>query len=275
MAIKTILVHLADDQDCPTRLATAVRLAKRHGAHLVALYITRPLDLPIEVAGRAASLPFLEERAAKAEAVAAAVEAEFRGACERQNLTYDWIMQESDHLDALSQHAHAADLIVVSRGPDEHFEDRFRLRLAEELVMTTGLPILALPPGLPAVEIGRRVLVGWKPTREAVRALRDARPILARAEAVFLTTVRPTSEDAVATLEIQQYLERHGIPIQTLDVDEAAGGIGPTLLATAETHACDLLVTGAYGHNRLREMILGGVTRQLVRQSRLPLLLSH
>lgn len=275
MAIKTILVHLGDDQDCPARLKTAVGLAKRHRAHLVALYLTRPLDLPAEVAGRAASLPFLEERAAKAEETAKAVEAEFRAACERGALSFDWVVEESDHLESMSRHAHAADLVVVSRGPDRHFEDRFRLRLAEELVMVTGLPVLVLPAGLPAMEVGRRILVAWKPTREAVRALRDARPLLAAAEAVYLTTVHPTAGDAVATLAVQQYLERHEIAVQTLDVEEASGGTGATLLATAEAHGCDLLVSGAYGHARLREMILGGVTRSLMRGSRLPMLMSH
>jgi len=79
----------------------------------------------------------------------------------------------------------------------------------------------------------------------------------------------------VATLAVQQYLERHEIAVQTLDVEEVAGGTGATLLATAEAHGCDLLVSGAYGHTRLREMILGGVTRSLMRGSRLPMLMSH
>jgi nucleotide-binding universal stress UspA family protein len=79
----------------------------------------------------------------------------------------------------------------------------------------------------------------------------------------------------VAALEITHYLERQGIAAETIDVDANAEGIAATLLAVAETHGCDLVVAGAYGHSRLREVLFGGVTRTLFRFSRLPLLLSH
>lgn len=277
MALKTILVHLADDADAPARVAVAQALAKAHGAHLTALFITRPLDLPVEVTGRGASIAYLEESAAKREEAARALEAGFRADCEARSIQHDWIVEDSDHLDTLARHAHAADLILVSRGPDLHLEDRFRLRLAEELVLVTGLPILVLPPGYqpPQAALGQRILIGWKPTREAVRAVRDALPLLRQAAKVLLTTVRPTSEDAIATLELVQYLARQEVTVETLDVVESAEGIGATLLDTASMHRCDLIVSGAYGHSRLREMLLGGVTRALFRKAAVALLLSH
>jgi len=277
MALKTILVHLADDADAPARVAIAQALAKAHGAHLTALFISRPLDLPVEITGRGASLVYLEDSAAERDALARSLEAEFRATCEARGLSHDWIVEDSEHLDTLARHAHAADLIVVSRGPNRHLEDRVRLRLAEELVMVTGLPILILPPGFlaPAEVIGQRILIGWKPNREAVRAVRDALPLLQRAQRVLLATVRPTSEDAIATLEVAQYLARQEVTVETLDLAEAPGGIGETLLDAAAAHGCDLLVAGAYGHSRLREVLLGGVTRSLFRSATLPLLLSH
>jgi nucleotide-binding universal stress UspA family protein len=274
MGLKTILVHLANDEDHVARLATAMRLAKRHGAHLIALYITRPAERPAEVAGRTASLAYMRESAAEAEARARAVESEFTATCEREGLSYDWVMEDSEHLSSLAQRAHAADLVIVSRGPDVHFEDRFRLRLSEELVLVTGLPILILPPGAPALDPGQRVFVCWKPTREAVRALRDSLPLLAAAKSVHLGLVNPDKGDSVAALEIQQYLSRHGIKAQTLDLP-AQGSIGETLLAGAAAHGCDLIVSGAYGHTRLREVLTGGVTRSMLRHATVPLLLSH
>ncbi len=275
MALKTILVHLADDPDHVARLATAMRLAKRHGAHLVALYVTQPYGLPHEVAGRGASLTYLRDSKTRTEEMARKVKAEFVAACDREGLTYDWLVEDSEHLDSLARHAQAADLVVVSRDADKHFEDRFRLLLPEELVMVTGLPILVLPPDFPSADPGRRILVCWKPTREAVRAIRDALPLLVAAEAVFIATVRPTTEDAVATLAVQQYLARHGVTVETLDVQEGSGGVGATLLHVAEAHGCDLVVSGAYGHARLREVLVGGVTRALFRHAKVPLLLSH
>lgn len=274
MGLKTILVHLANDEDHVARLATAMRLAKRHGAHLIALYITRPGERPAEVAGRTASLAYMRESAEEAEARARAVESEFASTCEREGLSYDWVMEDSEHLDSLAQRAHAADLVIVSRGPDLHFEDRFRLRLSEELVLVTGLPIMILPPGAKAQDPGQRIFVCWKPTREAVRALRDSLPLLAAAQSVYLGLVNPDEGDSVAALEIQQFLSRHGVTAQTLDLP-AQGSIGESLLAGAAAHNCDLIVSGAYGHTRLREVLTGGVTRSLLRHATVPLLLSH
>ena len=277
MALKTILVHLADDPDHLARFEAALALAKRHSAHLTALFITRPLDVPVEVTGRGASVVFLEESAANREKKARELEAEFKQSCSAKGISHDWIVEDSDHLDSLSRHAHAADVVIVSRGPDLHLEDRFRLRLAEELVLVTGLPIMVLPAGYAAgaTPIGRRILIGWKPTRQAVRAVRDALPFLQAAQKVLLTTVRPTTTDAISTLEIAQYLTRQEVSAETLDVDEASGGVGETLLAAADTHECDLIVLGAYGNSRLKEVLFGGVTRDLFRHSKIPLLLSH
>jgi nucleotide-binding universal stress UspA family protein len=277
MALTTILVHLARDADAPARLAVAESLAKAHGAHLTALFLSRSLGLPPEIAGRGLSRAFLEGEAERAAESARSLEEEFRERASRRELSHDWIVADAEHLEALQTHAHAADLIIVSRGRDETLEDRVRLRLAEELVLVTGLPVLILPDGYAATAaaLGRRVLVGWKATREAVRALRDALPILQRAERVLLTAVRPAEGDAVAALEITQYLARQGITADTIDVEANAGGIAATLLAVAEAHGCDLIVAGAYGHSRLREVLFGGVTRTLFRSSRLPLLLSH
>jgi len=278
MALTTILVHLGRDADAPARLAAAQALAKVHGAHLTALYLMRPTTLPAAATGRGLSRTYLEEEAENATTGARVLEESFREAAERLGLAHDWIVEDSDNLAALAKHGHAADLIVVSRGPEQHLEDRVRLRLAEELVLVTGLPILILPTGYepaPAACIGQQVAVAWKPTREAVRALRDALPILQHAQRVVLTTVQPSGEDAVSALEVVQYLRRQGVGAETVDVPEAEGGVAETLLAVAETHGCDLLVAGAYGHSRLREVLFGGVTRTLFRSSKLPLLLSH
>lgn len=275
MALKTILVHLADDADHIARLKTAKTLAKQHGAHLTALFITRPMDLPPQITGRGASIAYAREAQARAEEKAKALEAEFGQHCQASGLSHDWIVEDKEHLEALTEHAHAADLVIVSRGQNQHLEDRVRMRLAEELVMITGLPILVLPTGYTPAPLGKRILIGWKPTREAVRAVRDSLPLLQQADEVMLATVRPTGRDAVSALEIQQYLQRQDVKAETFDFEESDGGAGETLLGVAQAHNRDLIVIGAYGHSRLREVILGGVTRTLFTRSPLPLLMSH
>ncbi len=275
MAFKTILVHVADDPDNAARLMTAQRLAKQEGAHLTALFAARSIEMPIT--GRGASLAFLESGLERARELAQALEEQFRSSCEARGQSHDWIVEDKEHLDSLARHAHAADLVVVSRSADQHLEDRFRLRLAEELVLITGLPILALPPGYRAPERppGKRVLVAWKPTREALRALRDALPLLRRAEKTFLVTVGPKAKDAVSLLEVSQFLQRHDVSVETRDVAEGEGGAGQTLIDQASAHGCDLIVAGAYGHARLRQVLMGGVSRRLLRHAPQALLLSH
>jgi len=279
MALTTILVHLAHDPESEGRLAVAEALAKAHGAHLTALFLTPPLAMPAAVAGRGLSRAFLEGEAESAAESAGALEAAFRARAERLALSHDWVVEDADNLAALAKHGHAADLIVVSRNLDQNLEDRVRLHVPEELVLATGLPILVLPDGYaPAAAsgpLGQRVLLAWKPTREAVRALRDALPILRRAGKVIVATIRPTGDDAISVLELLQYLRRQGIEAESIDMADNGAGVAATLLDIAAAHGVDLLVSGAYGHSRLREVLFGGVTRTLFRTSRVPLLLSH
>ncbi len=274
MGLKTIVVHLTNDKDHATRMAIAKSLAREHEAFLTALYITRPSDNLQHIAGRGVSVAFLEEAVESAERHAKEVEAEFKDFCSREKIPNEWIVADGEHLELLAKHAHAADLLIVTRPEDEHLEDRVRTRLAEEVIMSSGLPVLVLPPDFKSEWSPKRVLIAWKGTREAVRAVRDSLSILQAADKVLVGSVRPSAEDAVSTLEVTQYLKRHGIETETIDLTEE-NGTGRTLLNLAEAHDCDLLVAGAYGHSRLRELIVGGVTRHLMRHATVPLLLSH
>lgn len=274
MALKTLLVHLAGDKDHAARLALAGQLAKQHGAHLVGLFISRPLDLAPEIAGRAASLAFVEAQAVKRLETAKRLSQDFSDFCHREQLTHDWIVEDRDHLEALARHAHAADMVIVSRGPEKTLEDRARLHLAEELVIVSGLPVFVLPEGYQAAPLGQKILVAWKPTREAVRAIGDALPLLTQAQEVKLATVAEEAHDALSHQAVRQHLLRHGVPVESLPLSKEEG-VATALLKAARQQASDLIVLGAYSHARWREVLFGGVTRALFRQSRLPLLMSH
>ncbi len=274
MGLKTIVVHLTNDKDHASRMAVAKSLARQHDAFLTALYITRPSDSLQHIAGRGVSQVFLDEAKESAERHAKELEQEFKDYCARQNIPNEWIVADGEHLEEMARHAHAADLLIVTRPQDEHLEDRVRPRLAEEVIMNSGLPVMVLPPEFKNDWTPKRILIGWKGTREAVRAVRDSLSILQEADEVMVGTVRPSAEDAISTLEITKYLERQGIVAETIDLTEEDGA-GRTLLSMASAHQCDLLVAGAYGHSRLREIFVGGVTRHLLRHSDMPLLLSH
>ncbi len=275
MAIKTIVVHVTNDEDHAGRIAAAKSLARQHDAFLIALYVTRPADQLQHIAGRGVSRAFLDQARESAERHAEEVEAEFTSSCERNSIPFEWIVADGEHLELMAQQAHAADLLIVTRPSDRYLEDRLRPRFAEEVIMNTGLPVMVLPPGFKGDWTPKRVLIGWKGTREAVRAVRDSLSILQKADSVLVGTIRPSEADAVSTIEIRRYLERQGVDCDVIDMQEEDGGTGKTLLSMAAAHDCDLLVTGAYGHSRLREIFVGGVTRTLMRNAQIPLLLSH
>ncbi|WP_119165415.1 universal stress protein [Algihabitans albus] len=275
MPIKTILVHLANDAHHVERLDVAVRLAKQHNAHITALFITFPVGMPASVAGRGASAVFLAEAQEQARARAAALEKEFEGTCSNQGVSHTWVVEDGSHQQVLSRHAHVADLMIVSHSePGEYLEDRFRLRLAEELVLEVGCPVLLLPRLKPVPPFGENILIGWRSNREAVRAVRGSLDLLRAAGSVTVATVGPTPEDKLSEHELVAYLARHGIRAEGVNLEEE-DGVGATLLAETKRRGNDLLIMGAYGRSRLREVILGGATREVLRNAEIPILVSH
>jgi nucleotide-binding universal stress UspA family protein len=143
--------------------------------------------------------------------------------------------------------------------------------MAERLVTATGVPVLALPPGA-ARDLGRVVLVAWKGSPEAARAVHDALPFLRTAERVVLCAVGERSAaglDAAAAM-----LGRHQVRVQPERAGGTDAGAGEVLLAQAAAHGADLLVMGAYGHARVRELVFGGATRRVLCDATLPVLFS-
>lgn len=275
MAIKTILVHLADDEEHLKRLEVALMLAREQKAHVTALFITTPIGMPAQITGRGASAAYLSEATMQAKAKAEALEAEFKMNCERSNVEFSWIITEGDHLDLLARHAHAADLVIASQPTYESFEDRLRMRLPEELALHSGLPVLILPQDSEIKSIGKRVLVAWKDTRETVRAIRDNISILIDAEKVFVLTVAPDTGDALSLHEVADYIARHGVNVETQHIGNYEHSIGETILDAADSCEADLIVLGAHGHSRLRELIMGSVTDHVVKNTEIPVVISH
>ncbi len=276
MSHKSILVHLANDEEHTTRLEVALRLAKQNDAHVSALFITTPIGMPAEIYGRGASVQFLLDATKSAEERAEELEKEFRETCKRENISHSWVVQEGDHISLLADHAHAADIIIVSQPNYEHFEDRFRIRLVDEITLLCGLPCLMVPREFDtSKDIGKRIMVAWKSTRESLRAVRDNMSAIQKADKVFLLSIQPDTQDALSLNEVHNYLNRHGVEAETLKIAQTETSIGQTIHDAAENHLCDVIVCGAYGHSRLREMFMGGVTKHLVREATIPVVMSH
>lgn len=170
--------------------------------------------------------------------------------------------------------ANAVDLVILTGSDADHAFDEYRAPAPGDLLMRLGRPLLLLPPKTAALNI-RRVLVAWKDTREARRAIADALPFLKRADAVTLLHIRERSEDDGSIADARTFLQGHDIAanIEVANLKEEAAV--DQLVGFAGRIQADLIVAGAYGHSRLREWIFGGVTRGLLGECPLPRLLSH
>ena len=148
----------------------------------------------------------------------------------------------------------------------------------QRLLLQVGRPVLVVPASGRFDAVGSTVMVAWKDTRESARAVHDALPILCRARHVHLVCLeRPADNRHVSRSqldELHRWLLRHEVEA-TLHQEAANSGIGQRLLARAGELGADLVVMGGYGHSRLHELVLGGVTRTLLAHMSVPLLLSH
>lgn len=145
---------------------------------------------------------------------------------------------------------------------------------ATDLALGGGGPALILPDRVADPAPGRRVVVAWNGGREAARALRDAWPFLSRAESVHVVVVVPGEAEGPDSL-LQRYFEDHGCTAEVVVVREADAGAADALRRQAEVLKADLIVMGLYGHSRLRETVLGGVSHDLLRDPPVALLVSH
>ncbi|MHC2103601.1 universal stress protein [Methylobacterium sp. CM6246] len=272
MTLASIMVSVDLAGDADGRIEVAAHLADALGARTIGVAAQAPDHVTAQVGpmGASAFLPALSQRAVS-DGLASA-QTLFRAAVGTRSRV-SWRSALEPGLDFLARQARVADLVVVGRGcPDRATGCPLPLDAAS-VVLATGRPVLVVPPGIYYLEV-RRVMVAWKDTREARRAVLDALPILRLASRVDVVAV--THEERVSgAADVVAYLSTHGIAATASEHRSEGTGDAETLLDLASEHASDLIVFGAYGHARVREMILGGVTRDVLRYSPVCSFLSH
>jgi len=278
MSIRDILVHMDSAQSCASRLAAAIQVATKHDAQLIGLY---PLYRPRIPAYAEVEIPadVLERQFENIVEAGKQAEMGFYKAAEVAGVTTAWKCPEGDPVELLATHARYADLLVVSqRNPDGAFSSPMD-DVAEQLILTTGRPVLVVPYNYQGNAIGSRVMVGWDAGQRAARAMQDAIPILQKADEVSVMAVNPKSngKDGGNMPEVgaAAHLSRHGVTATADHVVATELSVEDQLLARSADMSADLLVTGAYGHARWKELILGGVTRHLLDVMPIPVLMSH
>jgi nucleotide-binding universal stress UspA family protein len=278
MKLCDILVHVDQSPRAQMRLDIAAELARQHGAHLTALQV---IDVAMPVmalgdgGGGAVIAELLEQMRQSALVAGVKLKVAFEAALARDGIMGEWRQVEGTAREILALHGRYADLLVLGQDDPESDSDG----LLEAVVFDSGRPVLAIPFAGSFKTIGKRVLVGWNASREASRALHDALPLIAKAETVTLFLANPKrgldghGEEPGA--DLARHIVRHGLKVEVAKVIADDVPDSALLLNHASDMGADLLVMGAYGHSRLREFILGGMTRSLLREMTVPVLLSH
>jgi len=270
MAYKTILVHLNDKRRAEALLEPAVHLASRYNAHLIGMCVYARLP-----ASPVASRAMATERNDTEE-----IAATFSQMTADRPFVAEWRALEVHHVDLASvvmDHGRCADLIMAGQA-DPDWDLSPLLDFPERLAVESGRPVLVVPYVGRYPAIGRNVVVAWKPGREAARAVFDALPILRDAKQVQLLEVRQRRDDARALAPdtaIAASLARHGIKASIRSSMAADISVGDEILSRLADADADLLVMGAYGHSRMRELVFGGATRHIARHMTVPTLFSH
>jgi nucleotide-binding universal stress UspA family protein len=275
-------VHLDVTPRSAVRLEVAAGLAVRHGAHLTGLHV---IDIPSVNYFYGAAMPFvpanpediIDRIRAEATAAAEPVETAFRDCLRRNGIEGEWRIAEGVTPVTVALHARYADLCVV--GQPNAYEPQDADAVTVTTVMTSGRPVLAIPFAGEYPTIGEHVLVAWNASRESARALNDAMPLLIGAKQVTVLAINPRrgigGDGEVPAADIALHLARHGLKAEAAHTVATDIADGEALLSYAADIGADLIVAGAYGHSRARELVFGGVTRTLIAEMTAPVLLSH
>lgn len=276
MKFRDILLSVEPIRQGTALIDNAVAFAKRQGSNLTGLYPMEIFDFPGYIQ---AQLPkeVLENYRVVHYEEAERAEAAFREKCTAADVHWDWRREEGERAELVIESARLADLVLLAGG--ETGGETPTSESSTRIMLECGRPVLLLPPTPMDENAGSRVLVAWNGRREAVRAVHDALPLLESADDVKVVMVdlgaeSPDSGDLPGSA-LCQHLARHGVKAEAQQVKARGQSDGAALLALAEKEKANLVVMGAYGHARWRELVIGGVTDHVLRHATIPVFLSH
>lgn len=279
MNFKTILVHLDHADRCSARVALAAGIAKMQGGHLIGLLPNGLLDGTIPADAMPVGMTdFVAESAHYLRRRAEGISEGFRAQLsEPVAVPHEVREVEGTTIDELIAHGRSSDLIVLGQEDTSSDSDVPARGVVPQVMLHAGRPVLVVPYAGVFASLGQNVLVAWDGSRAAAVAIREALPLLAGARRATLVSFRSTAAnegEALLVPEMIRWLQRHGVQaVAEQDIVEI--GISDALLSRASELGADLIVMGGYGHTRLREMVLGGVTREVLSHMTVPVLIAH
>lgn len=268
--MRSILLHIDDDECLTARIQVALDLAREFGGHLTCVQaVPYVFGMPGDLYGTMAA-QMLPEFQKAADELRARLEADLAN----EGVGWTWIQGDGPAIERLLDVSGLADVAVIgccdplSNDPSP---------LPGELAIRARTPVMAVPKTAASLDTRGPALVAWDGSPESCRALRAAVPLLARSRAVTLASVEEKSGRArdLPPTEGGEYLSRHGIACELVALPANGQPIAEVLANAASVRKAAYVVMGAYGHSRLAETVLGGVTRGLFKRPPLPILACH
>jgi nucleotide-binding universal stress UspA family protein len=267
MTYKTVMVSLALDRSNDARLEIAGQLVERFNAHAIGI-AAGEFSPPLYFTTGEQAQKVIDQGQAAIRNRVAEVEAQFRVAMQNRAAAVEWRCAEDFPTRFTIQQARAADIVVVGGEGREALADPFTDTNSNDLVMQLGRPVLVVPDTCNWLDF-RSILIAWKDTPEARRAIVDALPILRQAKDVAVVEIIEEEPDRLAALsgirDIAVWLSRHGV-VASEQVPAEKGNAAEQIERIASGVGAGLVVAGAYGHSRLREWVFGGMTKRLLNQ---------
>jgi nucleotide-binding universal stress UspA family protein len=275
MTPKLILALIDGGPLSEATLGAGIAVAKQFNAHLDVLHVRADPATLVPIVGEGMSGAMVEQ---VMEAMTKAVEGRsekarsaFDQAASKAGISMTWRQEMGPEPVVLAAAGRLADLTVIGR-PDSNADGQLAASL-DSALFDTGRPVLVAPPSAPAT-VGRRVALAWNGSAQSSRVISAALPYLEKAEVISVLTA-PGVDKRAPGEALVAYLARHNLKAAVENVEPHGKSIGHALLEHAQKLGADLLVMGAYGHSRIREMILGGATRDVLAQTTLPVLMAH
>ncbi|HJQ17599.1 MAG TPA: universal stress protein [Allosphingosinicella sp.] len=269
--MKNILLHIYDDTGLESRMQAALDLARAFEGHIVCLHATPFEDYMRVDPLVAARLP--EEFSERMKTLRLDLKARVEERLQQEGVSWDWIHLDERMSTALVRYSILSDIVVVTLAGSAVEKDEPR-PLAAAVATSAPTPVLAVPERSAGLDPAAPALIAWNGMPEAAAAMRASVPLLRLASEVYMLEVEEKLSRYPRDLGAR-YLSRYGIHVQIVQREANARDVGTLIMDAAIEIDAGLIVMGAYGHSRLREFFMGGVTQYLIRASPVPLLLAH
>jgi nucleotide-binding universal stress UspA family protein len=275
--VKDILVNLSPSAAADPAVDYAVSIAAAFEAHLAGVAFVYDPVVPATVMGGGVPVELIESQRVENEKLAGGAVSRFEAAAKRAGISFETRRTDASTAGAADRFAHFArrfDLSVV--GQPQPDNPMLQDLILESALFESGRPVIAVPYIQKAGFALNQVMVCWDGGRMAARAVADAMPFLTRAKAVeIVVVVERGKEDEMPGINLAQHLARHDVNVTVERIPMGDVAVADALLSHASDTSADLVVMGGYGHSRLRQFILGGVTRTVLKSMTAPTLLSH